>query len=67
MKQDNIHLISQEYVFKNDMVNTIIITCDKICLIHNSLEIEIHIPNEKIERFETIIINGIAFKKGVLE
>ena len=53
--------------FENSMVNRLEIDCDNICLFHNSLEISIPIPNEKIERFETITINGITFKKEVLK
>ena len=53
--------------FENSEATNLEIVCDNICLFHNSLGISIPIPNEKIERFETITINGITFKKEVLK
>ena len=67
MKSEDIIKSNATIKLENSIVNKFVIECDNICLFHNSLGISIPIPNEKIECFEAITINGITFKKEVLE
>lgn len=39
------------------------ISCKKLQLLDKSANLTIDIPQEKIEQYDTIIINGIKFKK----
>ena len=43
---------------------TLQICCKKLQLIDKSADLTIDIPQEKIEQYNTIVINGIKFKKG---
>lgn len=39
------------------------IECEHIYLRQTSIDLEIEVPNEKIEQFDYLIINGIKFKR----
>ena len=48
---------------KNPLYNSLTIDCEYIYLYQTSMDLKIEIPNEKIDRFDYLIINGIKFKK----
>ena len=48
---------------KNSFCNSLKIDCEYIYLYQTSMDLKIEIPNEKIDRFDYLIINGIKFKK----
>lgn len=51
----------------NPMYNTLIINCEHIYLYQTSIDLKIEVPKEKIEQFDTIIINGIKYSKDKSE
>ena len=48
---------------KKPLYNSLTIDCEYIYLYQTSMDLKIEIPNEKIDRFDYLIINGIKFKK----
>lgn len=50
-------------IVPNTLTRSFNIECDNIHLHHNSLDLDIDIPNEKVECLDAIIINGIKFIK----
>ena len=48
---------------KNPLYNSLTIDCEYIYLYQTSMDLKIEIPNEKIDRFDYLIINGIKFNK----
>lgn len=48
---------------ENDLPKNLYIECASIYLKQKSIDLEIQIPTQKVEQFDTLIINGIKFKK----
>ena len=40
--------------------------CDKIILHHKSLEFDFELSKDTIDKFDTIVVNGIKFRREVL-
>ena len=53
----------EENTLHNPPYNTLTIECEHIYLHQTSIDLKIEVPNEKIEQFDYLIINGIKFKR----
>ncbi len=57
----------EENTLKVEPYKNLIIECDHIYLHQTSIDLKIEVPNEKIEQFDYLIINGIKFKRDKSE
>lgn len=58
-----LHTDEEMKIVPSNLSRTLIVDCDDIHLRHSSLDLNINIPNEKIECLDSIVINGVKFIK----
>lgn len=60
---DNLLSHKNDYLPGSSLPNNFNIICDNVCLYQKNIDLDIRIPAYKFENIDTIVINGIKYKK----